>query len=352
MDTETGESWFRQGRQRVPAREWRAVGAPRQLAYPAARVAAIAVTAIGSFAMHLSGAWFIGSALTHDVLTLTQARWLWVVGLASASFFAGHTGAIGLLDAHSQQRVRLPEGLPETSQDAQRARNPWAVAAQSLGVWGGLAAALGVAFSPRWWPNGVHLMQFAWQFAAASALLSGVVVAQHTGQRFLAEARLAPERRRFSGSFNAYLWQRHALPQGVVNTLLNGLVGVAIAPVALNQSVALVPASFIQRDALGTGLLLTLVIAGGVRAYTRFESRWGVAPVPREPERRTGSLPMLGLLVASSAAALLGLTQVPALSAWTFIVSRAIGCGVWSAIVAYWVACLTVRRAMLIEDAS
>jgi hypothetical protein len=360
---DTGESSFQLGHERGPARMWRMVAAPKAarfapLAYPVARAAAVLLTASGFFAIHLLGAWFIGSALTHDVLTLTQARWIWVVGLASASFFAGHTAAIGLLDAYVQRRVRLPEALPPLPSRAQPASNPWNVALQTLCIWGGVAAAISSTLLPSWWSKGVPLTHFAWQFAAASAVLSGGVVWQHTGQRFLDQARLAPERRRFAGSLNAYVWRRHVLPQGLINAVLNGWIGAAIVPAALHQTGAVVPAGFVQRDAIGTAVMLTLVIAVGVRSYALFESRWGVAPVPMplEASRQTtprARLLLAGMWVALSACVLLSLTQLPALSVWTFLLSRALGCGVLSAAVAYAVAHRTVRGAAAVtEDAS
>jgi hypothetical protein len=306
------------------------------VSYPVARAASVLLTACGFFVINLFGALLIGAALDHALLRLDHARWFLVIGLASTSFFAGHSAAIGMLDGYVQGRLRLASASLQLPA-AESARNPWQVALASLCVWGAGAAAIGGWCAPWLWPNGVPLSRFAWQFAAATALLGSAIVYQQTGRKFWGQVRLPPERRRFAGTQAAYLWQRHALPQGLVNAFVNGWIGAAIVPGTLSTGTT-VTASFLQRDMIGTALVLTFVIAAGVHSYARFDRRWGVVPrLPVRGLRPLAALLALPVAVVASSFACAGLLG-PNIGVWPFLIARTVGCGLYCAGVAYEVA--------------
>jgi len=310
------------------------------LSYPAARVLTVGVSAWGFFLINLLAGWLIGSALSRDILSATHARYVFALGLASTSFFAAHNAAIGPLDSYAQGRMRLPPqatGAPA----AARSRNPWRVGLLSLGVVGTTAAAISGWVVPQVWPHGVSVLRLALWFAGTSALLGGLIMLVQMGRPFLEQARVPLRERRFAGSYAAYLWQRHALPQGLVNAIINAWVGLAIAPVVHHEGVRSVPASFVQHDAIGTGVLLALLIAGGAYSHARFDRRWGVIDAQPHPVPAPALRAAIILGYSSGFAALgvcLELLGISSLELRVYIALRALGCGTLSALVAYRVA--------------
>jgi hypothetical protein len=314
---------------------------PRAYSYAVARVALVWLTCGAFFWLNLGGAWLIGGALTHDVLSPLHARWYWAIGLAATAFFAGHGGSIGLLDAYSQGRVRLPAQPAAAS----AALNPWQVALTLLVRCGLPLAAISFWLVPLIWPSGVRLQHFVWQFASVSAGLSAVLVTLRTGAPFLGQTQLALAERRFSGSAEAYLWQRHALPQALVNGLINGVVGAAIVPMKLTAAGASLSAAFVRHDIAGALCVLGLFIAGATLSYARFDRRWGVAPaLGTKPWRLAKQAAQSAAIFAALTALLCALTGLGLrdVGVPTFLVGRALGCGVYCGWVAYWTArCVT-----------
>jgi hypothetical protein len=311
------------------------------VSYRVARAATALLTGAAFFVILAAIGLVIAAALTRDVLQLQHARIVMAIGFGLAAFFAGHSGAIGLLDGYSQGRFRLPEQLsPPPS--AAHARNPWQVASLSAVFVGVPCGALAFWWLPQLWPAGVARTQFVWCFAAAGSAISASIVWVLTGRRFLAEAQLAPAQRRFEGSHAAYLWQRHALPQAVVNAFINGWMGVALVPGAIASPDAGVPAAAVQLDVRGTAFVLAVAIALGVRTQARFDLRWGIiapleASAPRPWWRAFivfGSAPALALLVA----ALYAVLGLDAIGPWTFVLWRGAACALYCGAIAYWVA--------------
>jgi hypothetical protein len=312
------------------------------MSYPVARVATAVVSATAFFFVGLLVAWVFGGVLTHDVLQVQHARIFAAVGLTSTCLFAGHNAAVSMLEAFVQGRLRLPStaGSPPLAALPTRPQNPWTVALWSLCSWGPLAIVASLALVPRLWPTGIALSRFALWYAAASGALALVIVVQETGGRFLRQARLPREQRLFAGSYSAYLWQRFVLPQALINAIINAWVGALIAPGRLSAPGATVTAAFVRNDVLGSAVLLALVMYGATRAYAGFELRWGVVPVLPLPAPGIGVqlLACLGLVALTTgvAWATLAALDIQQLGVTTFIVARAIGCGIYCGLVAYW----------------
>jgi hypothetical protein len=311
------------------------------VSYAVARVATAVLTG-GAFFMILGVIGLgIAGALTKDVLQLKHARFMMAVGIALTAFFAGHSGSIGLLDGFSQGRFRLPDAamLPPT---AARARNPWHAALWSTLLLGAPLALVAFWLLPEVWPSGVSRGRFVGCFAVLGSFVSVVIVWVLTGRAFLSEASLPLERRSFQGSHAAYLWQRHALPQGLANLLINGWVGVALVPAAMSSPSAEVPAALVLADAGGTAFVLAIAIAIGVHTYARFDLRWGVIPaIPVSPPRafvRLAALFGSAFVVAFLVRALYAGLGLDAISGWTFVVWRSLLCGLYCGAVGYWIA--------------
>jgi hypothetical protein len=309
--------------------------------YRVARAATAILTGTAFFVIFGAIGLVVVAALTPDILQLEHARFVMAIGLGLAAFFAGHNGALGLLDGYSQGRFQLPESLSAPPSAAQ-ARNPWRIASWTALLVGVPCAALAFACLPELWPNGVARTQFVLIFATLGSAISATIVWVLNGRRFLEEAQLAPAQRRFDGSHAAYLWQRHVLPQAVINAFINGWMGVALVPGRLASADVRIPAAAVQLDVRGTAFVLAVAIALGVRTQARFDVRWGIVPSLAEPAPRAwwrafmvfGSAPAVALLVGGLYAVL----GLDAISPWTFILWRGAACAVYCGAIAYWVA--------------
>jgi hypothetical protein len=299
----------------------------------------VLLSAVTFFVINAAGAWLIGKQLTDGALSFSHARNLWAVGLATTAFFAGQAGALGLLDAHVRGRVRLPPRATSSDEPA-APQNTWAVASWTLCTWGAVAAAISFGLVPR---AGVPLPRFCWQFASMSALLSALIVVRRTGAPFLGQARLAPHQRRFAGTLDAYVWQRHVLPQGVVNAIVNAWIGVAIMPAQLGaqHARAAIPAAFVRLDFVGVGLLLALLIAAGVRSQVQLDRLSGAIDGLSRPAPQTWRMLCACTAVAALACVTTGAGIRP-VGVMTYLILRALGCGLLSATVAYWAAWRTL----------
>jgi hypothetical protein len=304
----------------------------RVLPYRTARASVVLLSALTFFVINAAGAWLIGRQLTDGALSVRHARYFWAVGLATTAFFAGQGGALGLLDAYIRGRVRLPSRHAAPPKPV-APQNPWGVASWSLCTWGVMAAAVSFWVVPS---DGVTLTDFCRQFASWSAVLSAVIVLQRTGAPFLEQARLEPRQRRFAGTLDAYVWQRHVLPQGVVNAIVNGWIGVAIMPARLGaaDAQAPIPAAFVRLDFAGVALLLALLIAVGTRGQTQLDRLSGVIDaLPRRPTRVW--LVFGAFVIAAALGCVTTGVGIRAISVTVYLVARAVGCGVLSASVAY-----------------
>ena len=171
-------------------------------------------------------------------------------------------------------------------------------------------------------------------------MLSAAVVLVRVGTPFLRQAQLSPAQRRFAGSQRAYLWQRHVLPQALVNGSINAWVGAALVPGALSDPNTAVPATLLQQDGVATAFGLALAVVGGAFGHARFDRRWMVVPQASTSISRAARVS--GLIASIAFAALLG--SIPralgaeAVDAWTFVVVRTIACGIYSGLLAYWMA--------------
>jgi hypothetical protein len=184
----------------------------------------------------------------------------------------------------------------------------------------------------------VPLQRFVWQFATCSAVLSGAIVALLTGKSFLAQTQVLPQRRRFVGTVSAYLWQRHALPQGLLNAVLAGVAGAAIMPATLGTPGAVISAEFVRRDMIGTLCGLGIAIAAEVYGYAQFERRWGVAPVLESSRVRLAhqiACSAIAFAVLTGLACALTGLGVHDVSVSTFLVGRTLGCGAYGGWIAY-----------------
>ncbi|HEX7477718.1 MAG TPA: hypothetical protein VF331_07920 [Polyangiales bacterium] len=323
------------------------------MSFAVARSVAVVATTVILGAVLCGVGFAMSTAMTRELLRPEQASTLMAVAFVFVPLFAAQGVIVGLLDGYALGRFFLPAPAPASPAEprlspAQRAQNPWVpalIASASLGVPFALLALWGV---PRLWPGGLSRAALLLRFLPVGMLLALVTTLAVTGQRLLRELQLPVAARAFAGSHAAYLWQRHALPQGLSNLIINAWVGVAIFPGPFDQPGAGVPRELITGDAFVTMLVLALAVLAGTLPYASFDLRWGVVPsLPGvAPRRAVRSLYLLAPApcVALFVYGLLAVLHMQTLTFWPFVVLRALACGGYAGLAAYLVASWTLSE--------
>jgi hypothetical protein len=312
---------------------------PQVVSYRAARIGGAIVTGFVFFMI----LWMLGAAMVfslgNDPVLRTHGRWVATIAYGMVPLFAAHSAGVGFPDAFAQGRFVLPEfGLPPPAAGA-RATNPWLVALVALAVVGLPLAAGAYWLTPRVWPASLSAPAFVTRFAGLGAVFAGAVFFVLTGQRFLREAALPHERRRFAGSLDAYVWQRHVWPQALINVWINVWVTFALIKGPLVLASSGLSREAIVADALGTGLVLAFAVGGGTIPYARFDLRWGVAPAHDEQApsgvRQLAFLVGMPLLAAALTLAVLTALRVEHVSVWPLTIVRSLLCGAYAGLIAH-----------------
>ncbi|HKU42698.1 MAG TPA: hypothetical protein VJR89_31280, partial [Polyangiales bacterium] len=277
------------------------------------------------------------------------ARWLYAIVLSSVPPFAAHGASTSFTDAYLQNKFSLPLSAASVP-PAAHVSNPWRNALWMVALVGVPIAALSFWWITRTWPaGGVAPTEFTLRLSLWSGVLAAVVMFARTGRLFLREVSVPAARRRFRGSVQAYVWQRHVIPQFIINAWFNGWV----APTMVNGPYA-DPSSSMSRmdiwlEAGMTGVLVALGIAAGTRSYLLFDLRWGV--ISRIATRTPNGLRFTGLLFAEAVGTwlLLGLVLfglgIDRMGTWSLVVWRALWFGVIPAVSAYQTAMWTLSTA-------
>lgn len=203
-----------------------------------------------------------------------------MAGIASlalwfAPLFTTQGVLTALMDGDMRGRFQPPRdaGRPTLS-----SQSPWAYALRN-GMRFGVVLGLGACvLSARAATQTVTPAAFASRLALAGALLCGFTAWQVSGTFYLQEARVPRDRRGFRGTLRSYLVWRHALPQGVINAVINFAVTYAIFPAVVAGPSPVVPVAAVVRDTLFTAFLLNGIIGVGVTTHARVDSQWGIAP--------------------------------------------------------------------------
>jgi hypothetical protein len=164
-----------------------------------------------------------------------------------------------------------------------------------------------------------------------------------SGRAFLREALVPRQDRSWSGTREAYLWTRHALPNGLANAIINALVAFVVFPQPPLDPGNVMDRQMLIGDTFITLMILTTAVMTGARAHARSDLRWGV--VPAEPDRTAPGiggqvLRLLGvsLAVTGSLASLLYLGGIESCSLPFFVAWRTVAFGAYPALTAYLVA--------------
>ena len=227
---------------------------------------------------------FVGAtvdAMQIEHVNALQAQWLFVVVISSVPLFAVHGTITGFLDGYMQGKFVLP---PSAAQGpvGSTPTNPWRAGMLATCLLGLPLSLAGYTLIPSYWPHvGLSLSRFTWWLAAVSGVLAALVTLARSGPALLRDLSVPPERRRFEGSLDAYIWQRHVVPQFLVNLWFNAWAALSLVQGPASDPSSSMALDRLVPDAFVSSLGLAFGIGLGTRAYARVDLRWGiVAPGP------------------------------------------------------------------------
>jgi hypothetical protein len=314
-----------------------------------ARIGAAVLTAFGFVGMVALFVAMTVDAMKVERVGVNHARWLFMIVLSSVPLFAAHGACTSFLDAYAQGKFYLPPSAAGRSSRGSTS-NPWHSALLACGVVGLPIAFLSYALIPRVWPaNGLTLGHFSWLIACCSGVLAAAVTFAWTGGVFLREAAVPTQGRRFLGSLEAYIWQRHVIPQFLINGWFNAWAALSLVHGPVSDPNSSMSRDGLMIDGFVSALGLALGISVGTRAYATIDLRWGVVVerAVRAPKPLQAVLWVIagalgtGLVIAGSVLGL-GIEQ---LHTWPLAAWRGLLCGAYAGTIAYWSARWTLSSA-------
>jgi hypothetical protein len=314
---------------------------PKPVSFRTARIGAAILAGFGFAGMVALFVAMTVDAMHVEQVAAHQALWLFMIVLSSVPLFAAHGTYTTFVDAYAQGKFHLPPSA--AGQHADTSTNPWRGALIACGVVGLPVTALAYVLIPRAWPHdGLSPSGFSALIAGCSGLLAGAVTFAWTGRTFLREVAVPQEGRSFRGSLDAYIWQRHAIPQFLINAWFNAWAALSLVRGPVSDPSSNMPREGLMIDAFVTAIGLALGIAAGTRAYASFDLRWGVvvARATRAPSPLRIGLMLLGGAVCTGLAIALVLfgLGVERLHTWPLVAWRGLLCGSYAGSVAYWCA--------------
>jgi hypothetical protein len=315
-------------------------GAPKPVAFLTARIGGAVLTGFAFAGMVAIFVAMTVDAMHLDRVGIVHARWLFMVVLSSVPLFAAHGASTSFLDAYAQGKFYLPPSAAGHTGGGTTA-NPWHNALLAGCVVGLPITILSYALIPRLWPqDGFSPSGFSALIAASSGVLAAAVMFAWTGRAFLREVAVPAQRRQFHGSLKSYIWQRHVIPQFLINAWFNAWAALSLVHGPVSDPNSSMSRGSLLIDAFVSPLGLAFGIAAGTRAYASFDLRWGV--MAAQPARARGSMRpawlMLGGalgtgLVIALVLFALGIEQV---HTWPLVAARGLLCGAYCGAIAFW----------------
>jgi hypothetical protein len=324
--------------------------------YAVARVGAV----LGTGALFYGILYFLGGVLCailgSDPLPPRNGAWLAAIGLSCVPLFATHGAFVSFPDLYARGFFRLPDAsLAQLFAQAQQrgATNPWRAALWATGVLGVPIGVLSFWLVPSLPSEQLAVSRYLGMLAGSGALLAAGTFYVFTGRSFLREAAVLPADRRYPGTASSYLWERHVLPQALVNLWLNAWVAAALVRGPLELETSGVGRDAVLTDVFATGMFLAVAVGSETVAYARFDQRWRVSPligaakggVIRRPidtgwyrnvwVHTSLLLALPAVLTAVVYGVLVGL-GIDHLRAWPFTVGRGVLWGLYAGGIALW----------------
>jgi hypothetical protein len=320
------------------------------VAFTTARAFTVALTVcMWSGILVLVGFVFSG-LISRDTVSAAAAGYLMAATFIFIPLFAAQGVLLGMIEGLARGDFLLPTGLDGTrgapfapEHIPERPANPWSLGLLwSLGL-GAPAALLALLAAPWLWPLGLSRAFCGLILVCCGALLAATTSFFVSGRVFLRQALIPPRNRSWTGTRGGYLCMRHALPNGLVNAIINALVAFVVFPQPSLDPNNAMDRQMMVGDTLITLMILTAAVMTGARAHARSDLRWGV--VAADTERKAPGiggqvLRLLGVSLAATASlfAVLYLGGVESCSLPWFVAWRAAAFGAYPALTAYLVA--------------
>lgn len=295
-----------------------------------ARVFTTAITStIWWFILYGAGYAFSGGSKVAHVSPLVMAN-VTAFSYVFIPYFATQGVLVSMLEGHIKGRILVPGGEDPNA----RMENPWRMGLINALKFGLVPAGIGFALSITAGAESVTAGQFASRFAWGGTLVCAVVAYLVAGEPFLKATRVPRAQRMFQGDPQRYLFTHFALPHGIANGIINGVLAFALSPVPLAEG-GMVPMKNVIGDLVITFFILTWLMVSGSKSQARMEAHWGVAPEAAASDYAvpTAFLPAffasLGFSIMMGVAFhLLGMTE---LSVYLWVVFRGVVFGLYTA---------------------
>jgi predicted secreted protein len=300
--------------------------------YTRARVVTTLINStIWSLLLYLTCAFSGGGKLEHmsplEMANVTALTFLFI------PYFTTHGVLMSLFNGVLKGSIIMPEATQDARAEAGTA-NPWRLATINAFVFGLVPAGIGYFIAIRADAATMTRGAFAGRYALAGALLCASVAWVVSGQPLLRTLRTPREKRGFLGTPDQYLWRYFALPHGIANTIINGVLAFALSPVPFAQAGAIVPTQHIVGDTVIALVVLTLLLASGARSQARNETLLGIAPPGAAAKRSVLNASLRALFCGFAFAVVVGvffwLTKLPGLDIFSWAAYRAVVFGVYA----------------------
>lgn len=238
-----------------------------------ARVFTTAITStIWWFILYGTGHLFSGGNKVAHVSPLVMAN-LTAFTYVFIPYFATQGVLVSMLERHHKGLILTPGGEDPNA----RMENPWRAGMINALKFGLVPAGIGFALSITAGAESLTASQFATRFAWGGALICAVVAYLVSGEPFLKATRVPRAQRMFQGDPKQYLFTHFALPHGIANGIINGVLAFALSPVPLAEG-GMVPIPNVVVDLVITFFILTWLMTSGAKSQARLEAQLGVAP--------------------------------------------------------------------------
>jgi hypothetical protein len=224
------------------------------------------------FILYGAGYAFCGGSKVAHVSPLVMAN-LTAFSYVFIPYFATQGVLVSMLEGHIKGRILVPGGEDPNA----RMENPWRAGLINALKFGLVPAGIGFALSITASAESITPGAFATRFAWGGTLIVAVVAYLVAGEPFLKATRVPRAQRMFQGDPKQYLFTHYALPHGIANAIINGVLAFALSPVTLAEG-GMVPIPNVVVDLVITFFILTWLMTSGAKSQARMEAHWGVAP--------------------------------------------------------------------------
>jgi hypothetical protein len=275
-------------------------------------------------------------------------RFAWrffLVGFFPICFFAAPVTFIGFLQQHLAGAFAPPSESAIPNPQSPISLNPWLLSLNRILLFWFPAVLLATLCLWLAFPDGIGRSTMALVLAVFGAPLAGMMAVASSGQLFLQEIHVSPEKRVWQDSFFSYLFWRHGVPWGIGNGVISAVLALAVFPRTASGEYSVMPPVAVSMDIFSTSLVLCFFMAISAHPHAWVDARLGVVRAPdhvRSPARsgRITWFVVASLGIALTVIAVLKAAGSAGLTVWGFVswkgVAATVIAGAAAMVTAYW----------------